>query len=83
MRLVFPSSFVVNAETQKMDIFKLLMVTDLMRERLKSLVRHGQNDRLDQLLDLLVQAANVRVLLRGPRINLKGDNIVFQNIYLV
>ena len=59
------------------------MVTDLMRERLKSLVCHGQNDRLDQLLDLLVQAANVRVLLRGPRINLKGDKIVFQNIYLV
>lgn len=29
-------------------------------------VRHRQDDRLDQLLDLLVQATDVRILLGGP-----------------
>ena len=37
----------------------------------KSLVRHGQDDRLDQLLDLLVEAADVGVLFRGPCIHLR------------
>ena len=30
------------------------------------LVGHGQHDSLDQLLDLLVQTTDVRILLRGP-----------------
>ena len=56
------------------------MVKELMMERPKSLVRHGQDDRLDQLLDLFVEAADVRVLLRGPRINLDEKIFCFEAI---
>ena len=41
-----------------------------MMERSTFLVRHGKHHRLDQLLDLFVEAADVRVLLRGPSIDL-------------
>ena len=38
-------------------------------------MRHGQDDRLDQLLDLLVEAADVGVLFRGPCVNLRAVKI--------
>ena len=41
-----------------------------MMERSTFLVRHGKHHRLDQLLNLFVEAADVRVLLRGPRVDL-------------
>ena len=46
----------------------------------KSLVRHGQDDRLDQLLDLLVEAADVGVLFRGPCVNLRPVKIVVETL---
>ena len=49
----------------------------------KSLVRHGQDDRLDQLLDLLVEAADVGVLFRGPCVNLRADKIVIETLAMI